>query len=120
MTKELGYFPPNGTKWKWEPKTLNYSPWICCLSRQREPKLFMYPFDIKLIVDLINTHFHWVIELIDFQGNYSIISGISEDPLQACLTAEEIGECKMDELLPDWIRTALENKWRPPASSKYI
>lgn len=36
MSLELDYFPPSKTRWQWHPKTLNYSPWKCDFSKQRD------------------------------------------------------------------------------------
>jgi hypothetical protein len=119
MSKELDYFPPNGTKWKWESKTLQHSPWICCLSTQRERKLFTWPLSIVAVVDLADGLYHWTVEVCDFRGDRSALFGFSDDPLKACLDAEKFGELRMDDLLPDWARTALVNKWRPPVSTKW-
>jgi hypothetical protein len=116
MSFELDYFPPNGTKWKWSSKALNYSPWLCNLARQKEPGLNLWPLDVMLIVDLVKDRWVWQVEVIDFQHQRAIIKGAENDPLKACFAAEIAGEGVLADLLPDWVRAALANKWRPPAT----
>ena len=114
MSRELAYFAPNGTKYKWGSKALTYSDWVCDLSAQKEPKLFLFPMRILLRVDKINARWQWSVAVTDFSYQRYEVKGSKNDPLQACLEAEKVGEEQMESLLPAWTRTALENGWRPP------
>lgn len=114
MSQELEYFPPRGTKWTWHSKSLNSSPWVCNLSRQKEPSTFTTPLNVTLYVDLLNGSYVWRVEISDFSYNRSRVEGYETDPLRACKAAEKTGEAKLKELLPKWARTALANQWRPP------
>jgi hypothetical protein len=114
MSRELPYFPPPGTKYPWVNKTLNYSAWTCNLSTQMEPSLYLYPMNVQLWVDF-NEQWCWILEVTDFTHNRMTKKGVAIDGLAACLAAEELGEAEVVKLLPDWVRTALKNKWRPPA-----
>lgn len=114
MSMELDYFPPKGTKWKWYPKSLNYSPWGCDLSRQRE-KLDLHPLNTHLYVDRVDGTYLWQVIGFGFDHERFKEEGQAEDPLQACLAAEAAGESRLNEFLPDWVRQALNHKWRPPA-----
>ncbi len=116
MSREQEYFPPSGTKWKWHHKSLNYSPWSCDLSDQREPEIkFRTPLFVYLTVDKRNERWHWRVEVTDFANKRTNLAGSSSDPFMACEAAELFGEQELDKLLPDWVRTALTNNWRPPA-----
>lgn len=112
---DLEYHPPKGTKWVWHPKALNYSPWNCDLSRQKEPGLDLWPLSILLHVCKSKGEWLWFARTVDFKHKRTTLTGSSDDPLKACLAAEEAGEHILAEFLPDWVRTALANKWRPPA-----
>jgi hypothetical protein len=115
MSHELDYFPPNKTKWKWGAKVLRNKEWWCDLSHQREAGLDMFPASVDLTVDLIDGKYWWRVSVRNFSYKDSELNGTSKDPLKACLRAEKVGEAMLDKLLPDWARTALKNKWRPPA-----
>mgnify|MGYP001335384628 CR=1 FL=1 len=116
MSFELDYFPPSGTRWQWHPKTLNYSPWYCNFSKQREPELNLWPMSINLQVDRKGEKWVWIVDVINFQHERSHVRGEAGTSLEACLAAEAAGQTLLNDLLPDWARTALENKWRPPAT----
>lgn len=115
MSKGLGYFPPHGTKFWWSCKHLTYSPWVCCLSDQAELLLSLWPLNVSLVVDLIDGVYKWSVQVIDFKGQRSTVSGEEKSGLEACTKAEEVGILKLRENFPDWARTALLNGWRPPS-----
>lgn len=115
MSYELAYFPPKGTRWTWSSKSLNYSPWVCQLSSQKEPKLFLHPLNIVLIVDKVDDNYTWYVEICDFMFKRVVFKGTQKTPLKACRAAERIGERALKKLLPSWARTALQHKWRTPA-----
>lgn len=122
MSVELAYFPPRGTKYKWHPKSLNYSPWTCRLSDERESKIrFKTDMSVACTVDKIDGKYKWNIEVRHWDPNVKVrrITGMTDDPLKACLEAERVGDVELGKMLPDWVRTALENNWRPPAVSHY-
>ncbi len=116
MSRGQDYFPPKGTKFKWENKALDYSPWYCNLSGQKEPKLWLFPLYVNLTVDYHEKTgmFNWTIDVCDFVYNHTILSGCNGTALKACLIAEKIGEVELKKHLPRWVKTALANKWRPP------
>lgn len=114
MSREQDYFAPKGTKWKWGPKALQHYGWFCHLSEQREPGLFLWPVSIQLRVDLDGGKFHWVAEVYDWRHARRVVTGARKDALKACLAAEAAGEAALDELLPEWVRTALAHGWRSP------
>jgi hypothetical protein len=115
MSRELDYFPPKGTKFQWGSKELQYSPWYCNLGKQREPGIWPSPLSVLLCVDLIQGQYKWHVKTWDFSHRSSNISGVATTALEACLAAECAGERFLDEQLPDWVRVALANNWRPPA-----
>lgn len=110
---DLPYFPPQGTKWAWDPKRLNYDSWCCSLHNQKEPKLDLAPMRVILYVDLIDDKFEWRVKIIDFQHNCRDIKGTASSGLDACLAAEKIGEAEIKKLLPKWAKIALSHGWRP-------
>lgn len=116
MSRALDYFPPKGTRWQWSTKALNYSSWTCNVARQREPQLTLWPMDVIAWVDVREDdgRFLWGVNVIDWTHGRRTFRGDETDALRACRAAEACAELAIDELLPDWIRTALTNKWRPP------
>lgn len=122
MSREQNFFPPAGSKWKWEPKALNYSPWFCCLSdqvfRKENPDSRFLPgrMSINLTVDLIEGEYKWVVSVFRWkpQSEPERISGKCKTALEAVLEAERVGEAIYQELMPDWVRTALTHGWRAP------
>jgi len=115
MSREQPYFPPQGTAYRWESKALQYSPWVCLLSQQKEPDLWLFPLDVTLRVSLDDGKWRWYANMTDFHYVRTTLSGVEPDSLTACLTAERFGLEWLADRLPDWVRTALANKWRPPA-----
>lgn len=114
MSLELDYFPPSKTRWQWHPKTLNYSPWKCDFGKQREAGLDLWPLSIALSVDIKDGEWAWFVDVINFRHERSQVKGTAKTPVEACLAAEAAGQSILTDLLPDWARTALEHKWRPP------
>lgn len=118
MSMELSFFPPNKTKYKWGNKVLNTSCWYCELSRQKvsSSDLFIFPMSVMLSVDLDKDRYVWRVEVCDWKHKRSYVEGSSADSLKACLAAEKAGEAEYKRLMPNWVWTALKNKWRPPCS----
>lgn len=116
MSYELDYFPPNGTKYNWFHKSLNYSPWVCNLSDQKEKELFLFPAEVKLMVDTMlvksTIRYVWIVLITDFSYNKTEKKGVEKDAISACLRAEKEGEEQLQILIPDWVRMALINGWR--------
>jgi hypothetical protein len=107
------YFPPQGTKFKWEPKVLNYSSWSCDVLAQIEGTLD-WPASITLYADILETGYVWRVLVRDWaQGKHSF-EGTAESALGACLEAEAVGALEASKLYPDWVRKALQEGWRPP------
>jgi hypothetical protein len=110
MSYELDYFPPkpfNGTGWG--SKSLNYSPW-------RKSLYYNSPANIDLEVDLIDGMYRWSVEITDWNYKHTRYIGKAKTAVEACKKAEKIGNEQLKLLTPDWIKTALENKWRPPCT----
>lgn len=76
--------------------------------------------DITLRVNLIKEKYIWEVNVITFDHLRYSIKGEELDGLKACLKAEETGDNELTLLLPDWIKTALANKWRPPCRIKLL
>ncbi len=113
MSYELDYFPPQGTKWAWGSKALNYSPWVCNLADQREPGVWLWPLSVVLFVDKKGEYYTWWVQVRPFKGKDYNLKGKTKSALRSCKTAEEKGEKELDKHLPNWARTALKNGWRP-------
>jgi hypothetical protein len=108
MSYELDYFPPkpfnsNG----WSSKTLNYSPW-------RKSLYLGSPAQISLEVDLFDGVYKWVVNVTDWNYKHTRYVGRAKTAKEACQKAEDMGETQLYVLTPDWIKTALQHKWRPP------
>lgn len=116
MSYELEYFPPNGTRWKWTNKILQYSPWSCSLSWQwagdRWPS--WHPMSVRLIVDLIDGEYTWTVNTTDWAYKRNTHKGKAATGLQACLDAEIVGERVLMEMTPEWVQNAIDAGWRPP------
>lgn len=109
MSQELDYFPPkpfNSTGWG--SKSLNYSPW-------RKSLYYDSPANIDLEVDLFDGMYRWSVEVTDWNYKHTRYVGKTKTAVEACQKAEDMGENLLHVLTPDWIKTALQNKWRPPA-----
>lgn len=113
MSFELDYFPPKGTVYRWTPKALNYSPWFCDLGGI---KGLVWPASVFLRVDLVDGDYKWMVEVCNWRSERTLAYGFERSPLEACLEAERRGVEAVVDLTPAWVRTALENGWRPPAS----
>lgn len=114
MSFELDHFPPKGSRWAWGSKTLTTSGWGCDLARQMAGASRIWPMAIYLHVDLVGGRYHWLVEVTDWKHKRETFSGESKTALKALSAAEEVGERAFHDLMPDWIRTALANGWRPP------
>lgn len=114
MSQELAYLPPNGTKWQWHPKALNYAPWVCGLSPQKYSNINLWPLHVILRVDLIDNNYRWTVEILDWKNKRTLLDGQTQVALEACLAAEKVGEEELEKLMPDWVHQALANGWRPP------
>ena len=120
MSRTQDYFPPKGTTWQWGHKALNHSPWHCNLTRQKEPDLHPFPLAAHLSVSLQDDGLYlWIVDMSDFRYQRTTKQGICKTALEACLEAEHTGEAYLTAMLPDWVRTALTNGWRPPSPSPY-
>jgi len=115
MSREQAYFPPKGTKYHWEPKSLQHSPWVGDFVPQVSTLRNMHPLRILLIVSLMNERYFYRVEITDFSNKRTIVEGVSDHALEACLAAESIAERKYIELTPSWVLHALLHNWRPPA-----
>lgn len=108
MSYELDYFPPKPfDKTGWGSKSLNYSPWYKRLYDE-------WPASVTLTVDLIDGVYKWSVDVCGWEFHRIRFVGKASSAVEACRKAEEIGELQKSCLTPDWILTALENKWRPP------
>jgi hypothetical protein len=114
MSRQQDYFPPQGTKFK----ALNYSPWHCDLSQQKYAKLFLHPLNVHLYVDYDEETgmFNWTADITDWLYQRTYMRGVRGNALKACLEAERVGGIELEKHLPRWAKTALKNKWRPPAT----
>lgn len=106
MSRELDYFPPNGTKCEWGAKALNHSCWTSFIPG-------ISPLTINLSVDLIDGQHTWHVRVSDFEYALHTYSGTKPTALEACREAERVGKEKFEELVPEWARKAFENGWRP-------
>jgi len=111
VSYELEYFPPVGSKFKWTPKALNYSPWACDLSHQIDSNL--WPLLVSATVDLLEGRYKWRVDIIDWHHRRSHREGECDSALAAILVAESTAESEFQRLMPDWVKTALANGWRP-------
>lgn len=108
MSRGQNYSPPGGTKHKWHPKGLQYSPWVC-------PVWSHWPADIVCRVDLTDAGmFTWHVIVIDFHHKRYHFKGQNNDPLQACLEAEKVAEAQKSLLWLPWMEVAVAAGWRPP------
>lgn len=113
MSKMLEYFPPKpycDTGWK--HKSLNYNPWIKYLVDQ-------HPCRITLYVDLDENGYYFTVDIYDWLGRLLRTPNeyVTSD-VEACAKAELLGEKWRQKLFPEWVKTALKNKWRPPFNEK--
>lgn len=116
MSAAQDYFPPQGSRWKWCPKALAYSPWACDLSEQMRPPAirFLWPLSIILRVDLRAGQYHWRVDVRPWSGEDFTLKGSTKAPLDAMLDAETAGARIFNEQMPEWTRMALSAGWRPP------
>lgn len=108
----LHHYLPEG-RYKWVRSGLTpYSPWFCNLSTQKP----YYTSDMKVlcIVDLINGQWEWTVKVTNWVHNQTWIKGTAEDAVEALRLAEDVADKEWDKLMPDWVKVALEHKWRPP------
>ena len=109
MSYELDYFPPEPfNKNGWGSKPLNYSPWRKYLYSES-------PARISLEVDLFEGVYHWSVEVTDWNYKHTRYIGTTMTAVEACEKAEQIGNELLKLLTPNWVISALKNKWRPPA-----
>jgi hypothetical protein len=119
VSRHLGYFPPNGTRWQWTNKSLQTSPWTCALSRQWAGDNWVKwsPMSVDLSVDLIKDEYVWGVRICDWSHRHRGISGKAPVALEACLAAEDAGQRALSEMTPEWVRRAVAEGWRPPLRS---
>lgn len=109
MSQYLAYFPPQGTKYKWHPKALNYSPWSCRMWEH-------WPASIIARVEKSETGvFLWSVEVRNFSHDRRLLRGKAADGLSACLEAERACETEKGLLWLPWIEQAVAAGWRPPS-----
>ncbi len=109
MSRTLDYFPPIGTKLKWHPKALNYSPWVCRMWDE-------WPACITLDVDKNDEEeFTWRVDWRNFNKEKGVIHGKERTAREACLAAEAAGKSQKALIWKPWMATAIKAKWRPPA-----
>jgi hypothetical protein len=114
MSYQQEYFAPNGTKFKWSAKHLRNGRWCCNIIDQLDyPK--HYPARIMAYVQLVDNAFKWYVDVTGWDNKITSFRGESSDALVAISDAEKISVYEAKKLYPDWVITALENKWRPPA-----
>lgn len=107
MSDRQEYSPPEGTKYKWGTKALNYSPWVC--------RFFSYwPACIVARVELKGNKFLWVVETTGFKFESTYNSGSNRNALQACLDAESFCEEEKARIWLPWMDIAVAAGWRPP------
>lgn len=108
MSYELDYFPPKPfNKNGWGSKSLNYSPW-------RRLLFYNSPASIDLQVDLFDGMYQWSVEVTDWNYKHTRYVGKAKTAVEACQKAEQIGNEQLELLTPDWIKKALQHKWRSP------
>jgi hypothetical protein len=119
MSREQDYSAPSGTKYPWNPKSLNYSPWVCQLSdhlaaKKKLSAVRIIPMNITLTVNLSEGVFHWEMRVRDWCGEVTDRTGNQISALKACLEAEKVGEKAFRKLTPEWVLLALAHGWGPP------
>lgn len=107
MSREQDYFPPSGTKYKWQPKALQHSGWSVVTWEH-------WPAAVRAYVDLIDGWYLWRVEVTDWRHKRLVIKGQAKDDLLACLQAESICEAEKKRLWLPWMKKAVEAGWRPP------
>ena len=108
MSYELDYFPPKPfDKSGWSSKVLQYSPW-------RKSLYYNSPANIDLQVDLFDGMYKWSVEITDWNYKHTRYVGKAKTAVEACKKAEQVGDEQLELLIPDWIKTALQHKWRSP------
>lgn len=115
MSRELAYFPPKNAKWRWSPKALQHSPWVCPLASQMGARHWRPRVD--LTVDLINGRYLWQVMVAGWDGTLSEQSGYEDTAEKAVEVAEYVGKRCYDDLFPEWVVIALKNDWRPPGKA---
>lgn len=110
MSLTQNYFPPNGTKYKWNSKALNYSPWTCHVWE-------LWPASISASVDKIESGFKWRVDVWGWhnkdRSEHTKFEGIAESALAACLAAERCAEKQKSKLWKPWMEEAIKAGWRP-------
>lgn len=114
MSRELDYFPPRGTKYKWSEKSIQNSPWFLNLTNQYFNDLNIYPLKAIIRVYLRDDTYSANIEFEDFNYKRSEHTISAKNPLVVCLEAEDYCEKWIRHNVKDWMITALRNGWRPP------
>jgi hypothetical protein len=107
MSYEQGYFPPNGTKYKWHPKALQHYPWIS--SHPWE----VFPARIVMSVDKQIDGFHWCVKVTDFKYKRTRLDGVESIAISACLKAESVADEEQAKLWKPWMAEAFAAGWRP-------
>lgn len=113
MSLELEYFPPSGQKWHWHSKALNYSPWVCRLSDQWGLGQKTWPMSVVLQVDLVDGVYRWLVKSTNWRNQLNVTTGTASGPVEAIEQAQAVGEEALVALLPEWVKKALAEGWRP-------
>jgi hypothetical protein len=108
---ELDYFPPQGTKYEWNPPSLRHKPWTSRLTfsdHHRFLVMYVSRNDKGLYlgwVDFRDLHYK----------NHIVRTRNFVDPLKALLATEKLaGKLVAQQNLPAWAEEALSKGWRPP------
>jgi hypothetical protein len=114
MSYDLEYSPPGGQKWLWHNKALTYSPWVCRLSDQWGFGQTLWPMSVVLYVDLIDGVYSWRVNATNWRNQLKATTGTGSDATDAIQQAQAVGEEALTALMPEWVKTALAEGWRPP------
>lgn len=107
MSRELDYFPPQGTKYKWWNKPLQHLPWGASIWEH-------WPADIVAHVSKKNGVFIWWVDVCTFNFERKCFKGTAKKALTACLAAEKRADKEKAKIWMPWMNDAVAAGWRPP------
>ena len=108
----MDYFPPKGAKYTWQPRSLNHSPVTCSV------KCLTWPQGLVLSCDREANGYRGYLDFISISGGPRLLKNtrLYKTALGACRAIERMGDALLEKDNKPWMKEALQDKWRPPAS----
>lgn len=107
MSRELDYFPPQGTKYEWCHKQLQHLPWGARIWEH-------WPASIVAHVSKKDGVFIWWVDVYTFNYEQKFFEGTAKEALAACLAAEKCADKEKEKIWLPWMDEAVAAGWRPP------